>query len=92
MAQAPDTRREPTADAVDDGERVVPLAVARRDAHDDPILAGMIRRGVPLTRNAYLQACWGSDLPEGEDWNAEHEAEVPECFRRPLKHSRRYGD
>jgi hypothetical protein len=74
---------------IDDDEREIPLEVARQYADEDPTLASMIRKGLPLSRNTYLILCWGADLPSDEDWNAEHEMEVPECFRRPLKHSRR---
>jgi hypothetical protein len=36
---------------------------------------------VPLSRNAYLQAAYGPDLPGPDEWNYEHEAEVRECFQ-----------
>jgi hypothetical protein len=64
-----------------DGEKTVSRAAAERDAEHDPVLASMIRKGVPLSRNAYLMLAWGADLPA--DWHAEHEMEVPECFRDP---------
>lgn len=41
----------------------------------------MIRKGLPLTRNMYLQQAWGGMVPK--EWTAEHEMEVPECFRDP---------
>lgn len=73
------------ADAVDDdGERKIPLSVAKAHAADDPILAGMIRRGLPLSRNAYLMLAYGPDLPEGDAWNGEHEMNLPRPFQRPL--------
>jgi hypothetical protein len=57
----------------------VSLEEATRCAESDPILEGMIRRGVPLTRGAYLIQ---AGLRPGEDgWTAEHEEQVPECFR-----------
>jgi hypothetical protein len=41
------------------------------------VLAGMIQRGLPLSRNAYIQAAFGSFA----HWNYEKEAELPECFQ-----------
>jgi hypothetical protein len=63
------------------GEKIVSRAAAVRSLAEDhdPILAGMIDRGVPLSRNAYLML---ADHPVSEDgWTAEHEASVPSCFR-----------
>lgn len=52
--------------------------------HDhNPILARMIERDVPLSRNAYLMLAYGAELPGPDEWNAEHEAQVPECFQDP---------
>jgi hypothetical protein len=52
--------------------------------HDNnPVLAGMLKRGVPLSRNAYLALAYGPDLPDPDEWNAEHELGVPECFQEP---------
>jgi hypothetical protein len=69
----------------DDGEQVVPVEEARRFADESPILAGMIRRGVPLTRNAYLTLAYGHELPKGDAWTAEHEAGVPHPFQRKMR-------
>lgn len=65
-----------------DAEKEVPREAAERCA-DDPTVASMLKKGIPLTRNAYLMMSYGADLPRPEDWNHEHEAEVPECFRDP---------
>jgi hypothetical protein len=74
-----------------DGEAIVPREVAEQYAKEDPTVASMIRRGIPLSRNAYLAMAWGTDLPHPDDWNAEHEMEVPKCFRDPdaVKHDPR---
>jgi hypothetical protein len=68
---------------VDDGERLVPVEELLPYAKHDSILAGMIRRGVPLTRSAYLMQNWGGELPQGEDWTSEHEDALPEPFQLP---------
>jgi len=68
------------------GERVVPLSEAQKFADEDPILERMIRKGLPLSRDTYLTLAWGV-VPK--DWDAEHEAEVPECFQLPLVNQRR---
>ena len=49
----------------------------------------MIDKGLPLSRNAYLFGAYGAEMPE--EWTAEHEMEVPECFRDPdaVKHDPR---
>lgn len=36
---------------------------------------------LPLSRAMYIAKAWGPDKPE--EWTAEHELEVPECFRNP---------
>lgn len=64
-----------------DGEKQIPRELAQRHAASDPTLADMLRKGVPLSRNAYLTMAYGGDVPE--EWNAEHEMDVPECFRDP---------
>lgn len=50
-------------------------------AHHDPVLRDMIAKGIPLTREAYLDMAWGNDRPE--EWTAEHEIDVPAVFRDP---------
>jgi hypothetical protein len=61
---------------------------AERCADESPTLASMLRKGLPLTRDVYLGLAYGPDLPSADEWNAEHEMEVPECFRDPnaVKH------
>lgn len=89
MVDTNDTDRRPAGPtAVDDGERPISLAVARRYAHEDPTLASMIEKGIPLTRNAWLMLNYGAELPKGDDWNSEHEAGLPEPFQRPLNRPR----
>jgi hypothetical protein len=51
---------------------------AEKYAADDPVLRHMIDRGSPLTRETYIHTNW-MDFPE--EWTAEHEMQVPECFR-----------
>jgi hypothetical protein len=51
-------------------------------AKDDGILRHMIRAGVPLTREKWLSMNYLGHPPQ--PWTSEHEAEVPEPFRRPL--------
>lgn len=63
------------------GDQEVPLSACEAEAEHNPTLADMIRRKIPLTRNNWLTLAWGHEKPSGEDWTAEHEAEVPECFR-----------
>ena len=41
----------------------------------DPVKAGMIRDGVPITRDNYIGRNWGE---EPEEWTAEHEEALPE--------------
>ena len=72
------------AGGITHGGQEVPLYDAIPHAEHDPTLARMIDKGLPLTRDTYLGLSWGADLPGPDRWNAEHEAEVPECFRMPL--------
>jgi hypothetical protein len=64
-----------------DGETEIPRALVEPYARGDPIVRSMLKKGLPLTRNCYLMLNYGADLPHPDDWNHEHEAEVPECFR-----------
>jgi hypothetical protein len=64
-----------------DDNTIVSREAAERDAASDPHLRSMIDKGIPLTRGAYLMGAWGGDMPN--PWTAEHEAEMPECFRDP---------
>lgn len=53
------------------------------DAHAkmDPILRAMMKSGVPLTRDNYIDLKYGSeDMPE--EWSEEHEDALPHPFRR----------
>jgi hypothetical protein len=43
-----------------------------------PILRHMIDTGMPLTRGTYIHTNW---MDEPKEWTAEHEQQVPECFR-----------
>lgn len=56
---------------------------AEKHAAGDPTLQTMLARGLPLTRDTWIGVAHGGDVPADEDWNAEHEMEVPECFRDP---------
>lgn len=49
----------------------------------DATVESMLNRGIPLTRQNYLDMAYGADLPKPEDWNHEHEAGLPEPFRDP---------
>ncbi len=54
---------------------------AELDAWGDPGLESMLRKGMPLTREDYIAHSFGGDIPE--EWTAEHEMSLPECFRDP---------
>ena len=54
---------------------------AEAHAIGDPTLRSMLDKGLPLDREMYIAMCYGSDTPE--DWNHEHEAELPEPLRDP---------
>jgi hypothetical protein len=56
----------------------------QRAAVYSPILDGMIRRGTPITRAAWLELAYGPDRPGDDEWNAEHEAGVPRPLRRDV--------
>ena len=62
-------------------DQPVPREVAESHAAGDPTLQSMLAKGMPLTRDMYIAMAYGSDTPT--DWNHEHEAELPECFRDP---------
>jgi hypothetical protein len=51
-------------------------------AKNDGILRRMIREGLPLTREKWINMAWLGHPPT--PWTSEHEAEVPEPFQRPL--------
>ncbi|RYD39481.1 MAG: hypothetical protein EOP83_36695 [Verrucomicrobiaceae bacterium] len=48
------------------------------EVNADPILHGMVRDKLPLTRRNYIIRNYG-ELPT--DWNAEAESELPEKFQ-----------
>ena len=52
-------------------------------ARQSGTLRRMIRRGVPLTRQMWIEMNWGGDVPK--PWTAEDEDEVPEPWRDPSK-------
>jgi hypothetical protein len=50
-------------------------------AKRNPILAGMVKRGEPLTRDQWIRRAYSlSDMPE--PWTPEHEEQVPRVFRK----------
>lgn len=50
----------------------------------DPILRAMMRSGVPLTRDNYIDLKYGrEDMPL--EWTEEHEAALPHPFQRGPK-------
>ena len=65
----------------DKGDVAVPLEVVQREVDSHPILQSMIARGKPLTRNSYIAQTYAGDIPDDDDWNAEHEMELPKCFQ-----------
>jgi hypothetical protein len=44
-----------------------------------PTLAYMVKRGLPLTRENFIELAYGGDRPE--PWTAEHEADIPYPFQ-----------
>jgi hypothetical protein len=42
------------------------------------LLRHMIDTGMKLNRETYIHTAW---MDEPEEWTAEHEQQVPECFR-----------
>jgi hypothetical protein len=68
----------------DKGDRGVSREEAEECAADSPVLAGMISRRLPLTPNDYqILAGLGDRDPDSDDWGAEDELSVAECFRDP---------
>jgi hypothetical protein len=49
-------------------------------AQHNPMLAYMIKNGLPLTRQTWIDLNWGGDTPK--PWTAEDEAELPEPWQR----------
>jgi hypothetical protein len=47
----------------------------------DPTVQRMLKRGIPLTRENWIDLAW----PERpEEWTAEHEEEIPDFLGEPL--------
>jgi hypothetical protein len=66
-----------------DADTELPRDEVEPYAKGDPTVQGMLDKGLPLCRTTYLAQAWSHEKPTGEDWTAEHELEVPECFRDP---------
>jgi hypothetical protein len=62
--------------------RIAPELV--RAATTDPVLAHMIRYGLPLNRKTWIEVNYGGDSEMPHPWTAEDEMEVPRPWRRPL--------
>lgn len=56
----------------------------RQAAKTDPVLAHMIRYGLPLNRKTWIEVNYGGDSEIPKPWTAEDEMEVPLPFRRAL--------
>ena len=52
-------------------------------AKNDPTLAYMIKKGIPLTRERWIKLNWLADPPQ--PWGLEHEMEVPELLQDHTK-------
>jgi hypothetical protein len=65
-----------------DDPRIVELA-----KHDD-VIERMIERGIPITRDAYVEGMYLFGEPP-KRWTSEHEEEVPEPLRDWSKVQRR---
>jgi hypothetical protein len=50
-----------------------------REARHDQLLAYMIKKGIPLTREKYISMAYLGHPPE--PWTAAHEGELPEAFQ-----------
>lgn len=57
-----------------------PVRVARMS----PVLAHMIKHGMPLNRQTWIEVNYGGDSEIPKPWTAEDEAEVPAPWRRHL--------
>jgi hypothetical protein len=68
---APETVTEMTEKEID--PRLI------HEAQYSATLAYMIKKGLPLTREKWIQMNWGGDTPK--PWTAEHEMEVPAVWR-----------
>lgn len=54
---------------------------AMQHADSSPVLRRMLNMNTPLTRANYILL--SANKADGDPWNAEDEADVPECFRDP---------
>jgi hypothetical protein len=52
-------------------------------AKNDPTLAYMINKGIPLTRERWIKLNWLAYPPQ--PWGVEHEMEVPELLQDHTK-------
>ena len=52
----------------------------QRQIGSSPVLKRMVEAGIPLTRENFIDLNWLGKPPE--EWTAEHEADLPEMFRR----------
>jgi hypothetical protein len=52
------------------------------EAEHNPMLAYMIKNGLPLNRETWINLNWGGDTPD--PWTAEDEAELPPSWQREL--------
>jgi hypothetical protein len=68
----------PDYDPDDIAAKVWPMEIARQYA-DDPGVASLLRKGLPLSRASYI----ARNFDNMEDWNHEHEASLPEIFQDP---------
>jgi hypothetical protein len=56
---------------------VIPFPRSR--APRDPLVAHMVRLGIPVNRENYVDLAYpGDDMPTEEEWTAEHEAMLPD--------------
>jgi hypothetical protein len=53
-------------------------------AKHSPVLAAMIKEGLPLNRKTWIEVNYGGDSEIPKPWTAEDEDQVPSPFRRPL--------
>jgi len=43
----------------------------------------MLRKNLPLNRDTWMALNYFGEEPEGDQWTAQHEAEVPKPFQNP---------
>ena len=64
------------------GRRVAPELLLA--AKTSPVLAHMIKNGMPLNRQTWIEVNYGGTSEIPKPWTAEDEDQVPRPFRRPL--------